>query len=32
VGIGICLGQSDHEMVEFSLLGEIRRGAAKLLP
>ena len=24
-----CLGQSDHEMVEFSILGEARKGASK---
>ena len=24
-----CLGQSDHEMVEFSILGEVRRGTSK---
>ena len=31
--VGSCLGQSDHEMLEFSFLGEVRRGgAAKLLP
>ena len=27
-----CLGQSDHKMVEFSILGEVRRGPAKVLP
>ena len=29
---GSCLGQSNREMVEFSILGEVRRGPAKLLP
>ena len=24
-----CLGQSDHDMVEFSILGEVRRGNSK---
>ena len=24
-----CLGQSDHEMVEFSILGEVRKGISK---
>ena len=24
-----CLGQSDHEMVEFSILGKVRRGISK---
>ena len=24
--VGSCLGQSDHEMVEFSILSEVRRG------
>ena len=32
VEVESCCGQSDHEMVEFSVLGEVRRGAAKLLP
>lgn len=27
-----CLGQSDHEVVELSILGEARRGAAEMLP
>jgi len=26
VEVGGCLGQSDHDMVEFSILGGIRRG------
>lgn len=25
VEVGSCLGQSDHEMVEFPILGEVRR-------
>lgn len=24
--VGGCLGRSDHEMLEFSILGEVRRG------
>ena len=27
-----CLGRSDHNMVEFSILAGVRRGNAKLLP
>ena len=27
--VGNCLGQSDHEMVEFSILGEARKGTSK---
>ena len=26
VEVGGCLGQSDHKMVEFSILGEVRVG------
>ena len=29
VEVGGCLGQSDHDMVEFSILGEARRGNSK---
>uniref|UniRef100_A0A8B9CU89 Reverse transcriptase domain-containing protein n=1 Tax=Anser brachyrhynchus TaxID=132585 RepID=A0A8B9CU89_9AVES len=29
VVVGSCLGQSDHEMVEFSILGEARKGTSK---
>ena len=29
VEVGGCLGQSDHEMVEFSILGGARRGNSK---
>uniref|UniRef100_A0A8B9UU32 Reverse transcriptase domain-containing protein n=1 Tax=Anas zonorhyncha TaxID=75864 RepID=A0A8B9UU32_9AVES len=29
VVVGNCLGQSDHEMVEFSILGEARKGTSK---
>jgi len=29
VKIRSCLGQSDHEMVEFLILGEVRRGGSK---
>ena len=32
VEVKSCLRQSDHKMVEFSNLGEVRRGQAKLLP
>ena len=32
VEVGGCLGQSDHDMVEFSILGGARRGNSKLLP
>ena len=27
--VGSCLGQRDHEMVEFSILGEARKGTSK---
>uniref|UniRef100_A0A493TTX5 Reverse transcriptase domain-containing protein n=1 Tax=Anas platyrhynchos platyrhynchos TaxID=8840 RepID=A0A493TTX5_ANAPP len=27
--VGSCLGQSDHEMVEFTILGEARKGTSK---
>ena len=27
--VGDCLGQSDHEIVEFSILGDVRRGTSK---
>ncbi|KAK4826886.1 hypothetical protein QYF61_012074 [Mycteria americana] len=29
VMVGGCLGQSDHEMIEFSILGEVRRGVSR---
>ena len=29
VEVGGCLGQSDHDMVEFSILGGVRRGNSK---
>ncbi|XP_071886556.1 uncharacterized protein [Anas platyrhynchos] len=29
VVVGSCLGQSDHEMLEFSILGEARKGTSK---
>jgi len=29
VEVGGCLGQSDHEMVKFSILGGVRRGNSK---
>jgi len=29
VVVGGCLGLSDHEMTEFSIIGEIKRGAIK---
>lgn len=29
VVVGNCLGQSDHEMMEFSILGEARKGTSK---
>ena len=29
VEVGGCLGLSDHEMVEFSILGGVRRGNSK---
>ena len=29
VVVGSCLGQSDHEMVELSILGEARKGTSK---
>ncbi|RMC11936.1 hypothetical protein DUI87_11065 [Hirundo rustica rustica] len=29
VGVGGCLGQSDHKTIEFSILGEARRGINK---
>ena len=29
VVVGNCLGQSDHEMVEFSILGKVRKGISK---
>lgn len=29
VEVGNCLGQNDHKMVEFSILGEVRRGLSK---
>ena len=29
VVVGSCLGQSDHKMVEFSILGEVRTGISK---
>jgi len=32
VKVGSCLEQNDHEMIEFSFLGEVRRRAVKLLP
>ena len=27
--VGNSLGQSDHEMVEFSILGKVRKGISK---
>lgn len=27
--VGDCLGQSDHEIVEFSILGDVRRVTSK---
>ena len=32
VEVGGCLGQSDHDMVEFSILGGVRTGNSKTLP
>ena len=29
VEVGCCLGQSDHDMVEFSILAGVRRGNSK---
>ena len=29
VVVGGCLGHSNHEMIEFSVLGEIRRGFSR---
>ena len=29
VEVGGCLGQSDHDMVEFSILGRVKRGNSK---
>jgi len=29
VEIGSCFGQSDHEIAEISISGEVRRGASK---
>ena len=29
VKVGDCLGQSDHEIVEFSILGDVRRVTSK---
>ena len=29
VEIRSCLGQSDHKMIEFSILGEVRRQVSK---
>ena len=29
VEVGDCLGQSDHEIVEFSVLGDVRRVTSK---
>jgi len=29
VEVGACLGQSDHDMVEFLILGGARRGSSK---
>ena len=29
VKVGDCLGQSDHRMLEFSVLGEVTKGASK---
>lgn len=31
VKVRSCRGQSDHEAIEFSTLGEVRKGAAKQL-
>lgn len=31
VEIGSCFGQSDHEMVEISIFGKVRRGASKTI-
>ena len=31
VKVGDCLGESDHEIVEFSILGDVRRVTSKLL-
>ena len=32
VEVRSCLVQSDHTIVEFVILGEVRRGISKLLP
>ena len=32
VEVKSCLGHSDHKMVQFSVLSEVRRRQAKLLP
>lgn len=29
VVVGSCFGQSDHDMVEFNIIGEVRRGISK---
>ena len=29
MAVGGCLGLSDHDMIEFSILGEVRRGVSK---
>ena len=29
VVVGSCLGQSNHKMVEFSILGKVRKGISK---